>query len=63
MKTDLHPKKNTVTINCSCGANYEIETTSDTFKKVEICKACHPFFTGKGKTLDTAGRVDKFQKK
>jgi len=63
MQKKIHPKNNIVKVKCDCGAEYEIETTLDDFKKVEICKACHPFFTGEGKTLDTAGRVDKFKKK
>ncbi|MCK5589327.1 MAG: 50S ribosomal protein L31 [Candidatus Pacebacteria bacterium] len=63
MKTDIHPKNYKIKVKCDCGAEYDIETTKEDFTKVEICKNCHPFFTGQGKTLDTAGRVDKFKKK
>lgn len=60
MKEGLHPKLNEITIRCSCGS--EIQTLS-TLKdlSVTICSACHPFFTGKQKIIDTAGRVEKFR--
>ncbi|MEI6498602.1 MAG: 50S ribosomal protein L31 [bacterium] len=61
MKNDIHPKYNkNITIKCGCGATFETGSTSDDIK-VEICSACHPFYTGKQKLLDTAGRVDKFK--
>lgn len=63
MKNDIHPTyhKN-VTISCACGASFVTGSTRDDIK-VEICSACHPFYTGKQKLVDTAGRVDKFRAK
>ncbi len=63
MKKDTHPNTYKVKVTCSCGAKYEIESTDENFTHVEICSACHPFYTGKEKTLDSAGQVDKFLKK
>ncbi|MDH4226316.1 MAG: 50S ribosomal protein L31 [Deltaproteobacteria bacterium] len=62
MKEGIHPNYIPVKIHCACG--FEVETRS-TAKDigVEICSHCHPFYTGKQKFLDTAGRVEKFQKK
>lgn len=62
MRENLHPEYHDVKIVCSCG---NIIETASTEKKihVEICSACHPFFTGKQKLVDTAGRVEKFTKK
>jgi len=62
MKTAIHPKYNKAKIKCACGAIYETRSTGGDIS-VEICSNCHPFFTGKSKILDTAGRVDKFKKK
>ncbi len=61
-KTNIHPEYKPSNIKCACGATYEIFTTRGSFS-VEICAACHPFFTGKQKLLDTAGRIDRFNKK
>ncbi len=63
MKEKIHPKIKKVKVTCSCGATFDIQTTSDDISKVEICKKCHPFYTGKGKTIDSAGMVEKFKKK
>ena len=63
MKTDIHPKIYRVKVTCSCGAVYETDSTDENFSSIEICSACHPFYTGKEKTLDSAGQVDKFMKK
>jgi len=62
MKKDIHPEYYTIKAVCACGNEMEIGSV---FKelKVEICAACHPFFTGKQKVLDTAGRIDKFNKR
>ncbi|MBI4708132.1 MAG: 50S ribosomal protein L31 [Candidatus Omnitrophica bacterium] len=62
MKKDIHPKYEETTIVCACGAEFP---TMDTIPglRVEICSNCHPFFTGKQKFIDSAGRVDKFRKK
>lgn len=61
MKASIHPKYNkTVTATCVCGGTFETGSTKDEIK-VEICSNCHPFYTGKQKLVDTAGRVDKFK--
>ncbi|MBU4486327.1 MAG: 50S ribosomal protein L31 [Candidatus Delongbacteria bacterium] len=62
MKKGIHPKYETATISCVCGNTFECRTTVGEIK-VEICSKCHPFYTGKSRILDTAGRVDKFMKK
>ncbi len=62
MKKDIHPKINKIVAQCACGAQYEIETTKASLT-LEVCAKCHPFFTGKQKLLDTAGRVEKFKKR
>jgi len=62
MKDGIHPKYEVCTVNCACGNNFETKSTKGDIH-VEICSACHPFFTGKQKLVDTAGRVEKFNKK
>ena len=63
MKKDLHPKYNLeVVATCDCGASHPVGSTLDELK-VEICSACHPFYTGNEKVMDTAGRVEKFKKR
>ena len=62
MKTDIHPEVKETTISCACGAVFKTLSVNDDMK-VEICSQCHPFFTGKRKIVDTAGRVEKFRKK
>lgn len=62
MKDNIHPKYQTVTATCACGATYEIGSTLDTIR-VDICSACHPLFTGTQKILDAEGRVERFKKK
>ena len=63
MKTGIHPKYFKTKIICACGNVIETASTKGESYSVEICSACHPFFTGKMKLLDMAGRVEKFQKK
>jgi large subunit ribosomal protein L31 len=63
MKTGIHPKYMKARITCACGNVIETATTKGEGYSVEVCSACHPFFTGKIKLLDMAGRVEKFQKK
>ena len=63
MKTEIHPKYDTVTVSCSCGETFETRSTNNSEIKVEICSACHPFYTGTQRLVDTAGRVEKFRKK
>lgn len=62
MKNGIHPKYEEVTVTCACGNTFTTRSTAGDLK-VEICSACHPFFTGKQKLLDTAGRIEKFNKK
>jgi large subunit ribosomal protein L31 len=63
MKPDIHPAYNTVTVQCSCGNTFETRSTLGKALHVEVCSACHPFYTGKQRLVDTAGRVDKFRRK
>jgi large subunit ribosomal protein L31 len=62
MKPEIHPMYPPSRITCACGNVMETRSTRGSFH-VEICAACHPFFTGKYKLVDTAGRVDRFRKK
>jgi large subunit ribosomal protein L31 len=62
MKSGIHPEYNRITAKCACGNEIEVGTVNKEIK-VEICSACHPFFTGKQKLVDTAGRVEKFLRK
>lgn len=62
MKKDIHPKYATTTISCACGNSIEVGSTKSDIK-IEICSKCHPFFTGKQKLIDTAGRIERFRKK
>jgi large subunit ribosomal protein L31 len=59
MKKDIHPNYIDTTISCSCGTVYKTRSTSKDIK-IGICAACHPFYTGEQRLVDTAGRVDKF---
>lgn len=62
MKPDIHPEYNKISAVCACGNEFELGSVEKEMK-VEICSACHPFFTGKQKLVDTAGRIEKFKKK
>ncbi len=62
MKEGIHPKYEPTTITCACGNVIETRSTAKNVQ-VEICSACHPFFTGKQKLVDTAGRIDRFRRK
>ena len=62
MKEGIHPKYQEVTITCSCGNEIKTRSTGGDLK-MEICSNCHPFYTGKQKLIDTAGRVERFRKK
>ena len=62
MKQGIHPDYKDAKITCSCGSVLETRTTSGDLK-IEVCAECHPFYTGKQKFVDTAGRIDKFNKK
>jgi large subunit ribosomal protein L31 len=62
MKPEIHPKYQTAKITCVCGNEFETGSVKAELR-VEICSACHPFFTGKQKFVDAGGRVDRFKKK
>ena len=62
MKTELHPAYPAARISCACGAVIETRSTRGSFS-TEVCSQCHPFYSGKYKLLDTAGRVERFRKK
>ena len=62
MREKIHPKYQETTITCQCGNVIHTRSTKPSIR-VEICAACHPFFTGKQKFIDSAGRVEKFQKR
>ncbi len=64
MKADIHPAYNEVSVHCSCGNSFQTRSTyAEKEMHIEVCSHCHPFYTGKQKILDTAGRVDKFRRK
>ncbi|KAB2964454.1 MAG: 50S ribosomal protein L31 [Thermoanaerobaculia bacterium] len=62
MKKNLHPELHLVTVVCACGNSFQTHSTSKELR-LEICSACHPFFTGRQKFIDTAGRVERFKKR
>jgi len=62
MKENIHPQYQEATVSCACGNTFTTRSTRSEIK-LEICSSCHPFFTGKVKLIDTAGRIEKFQKK
>ena len=62
MKKGIHPEYNDTSIRCACGNEIEVGSTKSNIS-VEICSKCHPFFTGKQKLIDTAGRIERFRKK
>jgi large subunit ribosomal protein L31 len=63
MKASTHPEYTEITVNCSCGNSFKTRSTLGSDLNIDVCSACHPFYTGKQKMLDTAGRVDKFRRK
>jgi large subunit ribosomal protein L31 len=62
MKKDIHPWYGECTVMCACGNTFKTRATQKEIR-VEICSECHPFYTGKQKFVDTAGKIDKFKKK
>lgn len=62
MKSKIHPKYQEVNVRCACGETFKTQSTGGDIQ-TDICSACHPFYTGKQKFVDAAGRVEKFQKK
>jgi large subunit ribosomal protein L31 len=63
MKAATHPDYKQITVSCTCGNTFKTGSTLGQDLQVEVCSNCHPFYTGKQKMVDTAGRVDKFRKK
>ena len=63
MKADIHPKYEDINVTCSCGNSFQTRSTLAEDLHVDVCSACHPFYMGQQKIVDTAGRVGKFQKK
>jgi large subunit ribosomal protein L31 len=63
MKAAIHPAYHEIRVLCACGNSFTTRSTHKGDMHVEICSACHPFFTGKQKLLDTAGRVERFRRK
>jgi large subunit ribosomal protein L31 len=62
MKDGIHPKYEVVNVTCACGAAFKTRSTSKELA-VDICSQCHPFYTGKQRLVDTAGRIDRFRRK
>jgi large subunit ribosomal protein L31 len=62
MKNDIHPEYRKIKASCACGNEFELGSVENEIN-VEICSACHPFFTGKQKLIDTAGRIEKYKKR
>jgi len=62
-KEKIHPNYEAVQVKCACGSSFETRSTHKGDIHVEICSACHPFFTGKQRLVDTAGRVERFRRK
>jgi len=63
MKPSVHPDYKEINVSCTCGNVFKTRSTMGNDLQVEVCSSCHPFYTGKQKIVDTAGRVDKFRKK
>jgi large subunit ribosomal protein L31 len=62
MKPDIHPTYSDATIKCACGSVAQLRSTAGSYS-VDVCSQCHPFYTGKQKLMDTAGRVERFRRK
>lgn len=63
MKADIHPEYTEFNVTCSCGNSFTSRSTLGQDLHIDVCSACHPFYTGRQKLVDTAGRVDKFRRK
>lgn len=63
MKAEIHPSYQEIAVTCSCGNTFQTRSTMSKSLHVEVCSNCHPFYTGKQKIVDTAGRVEKFRLK
>ncbi|HXI11534.1 MAG TPA: 50S ribosomal protein L31 [Thermoanaerobaculia bacterium] len=62
MKAEIHPQLNEVDVHCACGEQWKTRSTKKDLR-IEICSKCHPFFTGKQKLVDSAGRIDRFKQR
>jgi large subunit ribosomal protein L31 len=62
MKPDIHPELKMIEAVCACGNHFQVRSTVDEMR-LEICSECHPYFTGKQKLIDTAGRVERFKRR
>ena len=63
MKEGIHPKYEEIEVTCSCGTVFKTRSTGGKPLHIEVCSSCHPFYTGKQKIVDTAGRVERFRQK
>jgi len=63
MKPAIHPEYKTVKVHCACGATWTTRSTKGEELRLEICSSCHPFFTGTQKLIDSAGRIERFNRK
>lgn len=63
MKADIHPQYREIQVTCSCGNVFKTRSTMAEDLQLDVCSACHPFYTGRQKIVDTAGRVDKFRQR
>jgi large subunit ribosomal protein L31 len=63
MKPEIHPKYEAVNVSCACGSTFASRSTLGRDISVDVCSECHPFYTGKQRLVDTAGRIDRFRKK
>ena len=63
MKADIHPDYSEINVTCSCGNSFKTRSARGNDLTLDVCSECHPFYTGKQKMLDSAGRVDKFRQK
>jgi large subunit ribosomal protein L31 len=62
MKAEIHPEYNSVAVTCACGNSFQTRSTKKEIS-VDVCGACHPFYTGKQRLMDTQGRIDRFRRK
>ena len=63
MRSNIHPRYEEITVTCACGNTFRTRSTHEGDLHVEVCSACHPFYTGQQKIVDTAGRVEKFRRR
>lgn len=63
MQDNIHPQYRVITVECTCGNTFQVGSTLENDLHLEVCSECHPFYTGKQKIIDTAGRVDSFNRR